>query len=175
MSPHLGVLYANSAADRFFMIPHAEDLPSGDFCISTLTGSQRNVDPAAVGPFEVSQAQAAAHIRAQVEHAVSALTTAITDALDLPADIKSSDEARATRAAVTALHAFAQILETDKSSAGRQIDAMIGRLERGLGPLVGEPRQPHECQKQAGYDRSAKTAIADALRSAGITPLASQD
>jgi hypothetical protein len=175
MSAPLGALYVNIAADRFFEIPHDLELPSGDFSISSLTGSQRHVDRAAVGHFEVSQEQAVAHVRARVEHTISALTTAITDALDLPDDMTSLDHASATRAAATALRAFAEIIETEKASAGRQIDAMIGRLERELGPLVGDLRQPDERQKQASYDRSAKTAIADALRAAGIRPIASQD
>ena len=175
MNAHQDDLYVNIAADRFFLIPQDQELPSGDLCVTALTGSQRHVDPAAVGQFEVDQEQAVAHIRAHVEHAISAMSTVIADGLDLPANVKSFKAASATRTAAKALRAFAEIIESDQGSAGRRIDALIGRLQRELGPLVGEPLQPEEGHRQATYDRSAKSVIADALRSAGITPLAAQE
>jgi hypothetical protein len=86
----------------------------------------------------------------------------------------SSEEVAAS--AATSLRALADTIESgardvDPGSLGRRIDALIERLERDVGPHMGHDREREQQQRQAEYLRSARSAIADSLRAAGITPL----
>ena len=113
-----------------------------------------------------------------VEHTISTVLAAIVRALGLPADINALDDlddGQATGAAANALRALAGAIDSNEVRAGRHLDALIERLERELDPLVSDHVQRDERQRQASYEQLARSAIADALRSAGITPLAGQE
>ena len=64
-----------------------------------------------------------------------------------------------------------KLVEDLRQSGGKRIDEVISKLERQLGPLVGVNREREKRQRQEEYQRSATSAIADALREAGIEPL----
>ena len=51
-------LWSDSARSRYFVIPDDETLPAGEFTLWTITGSRKDVDAAALAPFEVAEAQA---------------------------------------------------------------------------------------------------------------------
>jgi hypothetical protein len=70
-------LLATPDADRFFLVPHGDDLPPGEL---VLDGGLR-VDEAAIAPFEITREQAEAHVRAQMQQAVTSVADALAAAL----------------------------------------------------------------------------------------------
>jgi hypothetical protein len=64
-----------------------------------------------------------------------------------------------------------QILDELLRADGKRVDEVLDRLERQLGPFVGMNRAREKQRRRQEYQRSARTAIADALREAGIEPL----
>lgn len=89
--------------------------------------------------------------------------------------VRYLDQEGAAHAAARGLRALADTIEGDQASLGRRIDELITRMDRDFGPLVGEDPEREQRRRQEEYRRSAKSAIADALRAAGITPLASAE
>ena len=71
-------LYTTPATDRFFLVPR--ELPAGDFEITGADGD-RLVDPEALAPYEVSREQAEAHVRLEIQQAVTAVADGLTAAL----------------------------------------------------------------------------------------------
>ena len=71
-------LYATPQADRFFLVPG--ELPSGEFLVSGDEGDRR-VDAAAIAPFEVTKEQAEAHVRREMQQAVTGVADALAAAL----------------------------------------------------------------------------------------------
>lgn len=174
IEPGRAVLYLTPAADRFFLVSAGYELSAGNFVVVSIPGAQQSVDEAALAPFEVSEEQVQAHVRTQVER-LATRGIDLGDMVDaLPgylAALRQLDQGGATRAAARGLRALADVIEGDQASLGRRIDELIAQLERELGPLAGMEWERR--QRQEEYRRSARSAIADALRAAGITPLAS--
>jgi hypothetical protein len=147
------VLYLAPGTDRFFLLPAALELNSGDFLIASFTLQERHLDEAALTPFEVTREQAQAHLRAEVERAVATLADTIgralgfagagsTKAPDLsriaerlglsPADVR-----RDPGAAEAALRSFAEDVQTVSaaiaSGEARDLQAARERLAaRGI-------------------------------------------
>ena len=63
---------------RFFLVPG--ELPAGDLLVSGGAGDRR-VDAAAIAPYEVTKEQAEAHVRLEMQQAVSGVADAIAGAL----------------------------------------------------------------------------------------------
>lgn len=61
--PNADSLWTDPARTRFFVIPDDHTFPHGDFTLRTITGRKQDVDPAALAPFEVSEAQAKAWLK----------------------------------------------------------------------------------------------------------------
>lgn len=99
------------------------------------------------------------------------------DALDdIPAHLdalRRLEQEDAARAAVSGLRAIADAIEGDPAALGARIDEAVERLEREVGPFVGIDREREERERAQDYRRSAKSAISEALRARGITPIAS--
>jgi hypothetical protein len=70
---------------------------------------------------------------------------------------------------------MADVIEGEPESLGRRIDELIARLEREVGPFLGADPQRRTRERQERYARSARSAIGDALRARGITPLATDE
>jgi hypothetical protein len=86
------------------------------------------------------------------------------------------DPDSATKAAATGLRALADALEAPgEKPLGRQIDELIERFDREVGPYLGRDPERLRAQRQAKYERDARSAIAESLREAGIKPLNDPD
>jgi hypothetical protein len=93
----------------------------------------------------------------------------IGDALE---DVRQLDQERAKAAAASGLRALADGIEnTGEQPIGRRIDELVERFEREVGPWIGRGPQRIKKQRQDEYRTSARSAIADSLREAGIAPL----
>jgi len=103
----------------------------------------------------------------------------VGDALDeLPgylAAIRTLDQKSAASGAASGLRALADAIEGQDESLGRRIDALIARLDHELGPFIGRDPEHERRERRAGYERSARAAIAESLRAHGITPLATEE
>lgn len=97
---------------------------------------------------------------------------------DLPgyvAAIRRLEQDSAAQVAARGLRAMADAIEGEPESLGRRIDELIARLEREVGPFLGADPQRRTRERQERYARSARSAIGDALRARGITPLATDE
>jgi hypothetical protein len=179
-------LYLTPAADRFFLIPAGHEVPPGDLLVVSVTGTQRRLDPASLAPLEVTRAEARAHLRTGLTADLTAARERLAArGLDLDATLddlsrhldtlRQLDQHGAAQAVAEGLRRLTDPIEGDERSLGQRIDALLARLERELGPLVGEDRQAQAAARQEEYRRSAISAIGDALREAGITPLTSTE
>lgn len=59
------------ANQRCFLVPGDQDLPCGTSLIRTLTGKTKRVDTAALDAFEITQAEAEAHITTEMSQAIN--------------------------------------------------------------------------------------------------------
>jgi hypothetical protein len=103
----------------------------------------------------------------------------VGDTLDeLPrylAAIRQLDQRSAVAGAASGLRAVADAIERQEESLGRRIDELIARLDREIGPFLGRDPERERRERQTGYERSARAAIAESLRAHGITPLAADE
>lgn len=60
------LLYTTPDRARHFLVPEAADLPEGDLALRTASGRERDVDPEAVAPYEVTEDEAKAWLKDQV-------------------------------------------------------------------------------------------------------------
>lgn len=74
-------LWSDEARTRHFVLPADTNLPTGSFVLRTVTGKQRQVDPDAVAPFEVSQQEAKDWVKAEFGLVLGQAKTALADAL----------------------------------------------------------------------------------------------
>lgn len=81
--PAPAALLVTPRADRFFVVASPDELAAGELVVVTLTGEERRVDPDAIAAFEVSRADAEAHVRTQAEHAIAGAVDAVGRALGL--------------------------------------------------------------------------------------------
>lgn len=58
-------LWTDPARSRYFLIPDGEQLPPGEFILSTLTGRVLRVDPASLAAFELSEEEAKEWVKAE--------------------------------------------------------------------------------------------------------------
>ena len=58
-------VWRNDEATRYFLIPDAAELPTGEFTIRTVTGRHRTADEEALRAFEISEEQATAWLKEQ--------------------------------------------------------------------------------------------------------------
>jgi hypothetical protein len=84
-------------------------------------------------------------------------------------------EGDVTHVAARDLRALADAIESRGAGTGKDIDQLIARLERDIGPLLRHDPKAAAQQRQEEAERSARSSIADALREAGITPLNAPD
>jgi hypothetical protein len=77
--------------------------------------------------------------------------------------------------AAASLRRLADDLEGSEEPLGTRIDDLLDRLERQIGPLLGSTPEEVQTQRQEGYLRDARSAIAESLREAGIKPLSDAD
>lgn len=126
-------LYATPEADRFFIVPG--DLPAGDLLIVGQDG-ERKVDAAALAPFEVTKEQAEAHVKREMQQAVSgaadALATALgrTDLKELAQRIGIGDPDAAFKRLADDVHALTTAVSTGETA---DVDAARARLKaRGI-------------------------------------------
>lgn len=71
-------LYTTPTSDRFFLV--SGDLRAGEFLIVGRDGDRR-VDAAAIAPYEVTKEQAEAHVRIEIQQAVTGVADALAGAL----------------------------------------------------------------------------------------------
>lgn len=75
---------------------------------------------------------------------------------------------------VQTLHRLVDFLEARTTASGQEIDALLAALDRGLGRDLGPGFSPDPAAAEAARDQrireSARSAIAEGLRKAGIMP-----
>ena len=240
------LLYTIPSADRCFLLPEGLEPAAGNLRLGGLGDEERRVDPSAVALYEVSQEEAQAHIRRQVEGASTGVTAALTgllgglgespdphqlaERLGLTGGDRQAIEtalrgvAADVRAVATAIASgqsadldaarkrlerrgldlgdaldnlahqldairgitrqegstvvpgglqgfIDSVLGDSEEPVGRRIDDMLARFLNELGPVFGPDPECDRDRRQREYQRDARTAIADSLREAGITPL----
>jgi len=70
-------------ADRFFLVPQQRELDAGELDVVTLSGEEHRVDADKLAEFEVSRADAEAHVRAQAEQVIAGAVDAVGRTLGL--------------------------------------------------------------------------------------------
>jgi hypothetical protein len=72
-------LWIEAQLQRFFLVPDDAPLPAGSFVIRTVLGEVREVDEAALAPFEIARAEADARMRAHVAGVFDEVKDALAD------------------------------------------------------------------------------------------------
>jgi hypothetical protein len=109
---------------------------------------------------------------AALEAARARLQARGIDVGDALGAVRRLDAQQAGKAAASTLRALADALEgPGEQPLGRRIDELIERLDREVGPFVGRDPERARRKRQEGYERDARSAIAQSLRDAGIEPL----
>lgn len=117
-------LWSAPESGRQFLIPNACQLPSGDFLLSTVTGREWRVDPAALAGFEVSDEEAKAWLKEQLKDVMKKLGTGMSEAQSPEAALSSAEEKSNKPGASD---------DTQKSSATPGLDL--------LADITGTPRE----------------------------------
>ncbi|HAG83088.1 MAG TPA: hypothetical protein DCL61_18480 [Cyanobacteria bacterium UBA12227] len=63
-------LWIDVTQTRYFLIPHTQKIPDGNFPIYNLDGEQKDVAIAAIASFEITQKQAKAHLETEINQAI---------------------------------------------------------------------------------------------------------
>jgi hypothetical protein len=79
--PFRQALWSSPDRTRQFLIPDALELPPGELLLRTATGREWRVDPAAIGPYEVSEEEAVAWAKASLEAVMRQLGAGLREAI----------------------------------------------------------------------------------------------
>jgi len=68
-------LWRDSKQGCYFLIPDSQDLPDGNCTIRQLQGTEKQVDPAAIAPYEISAKDAEPYMRQEVTQAMEQISS----------------------------------------------------------------------------------------------------
>src|SRR5207302_4509419 len=135
------------------------------------------VEPTAIATFEVAREDARAYLRDEIGHGLTDVISAVSGQQPDPRVVEatlqeveedvrrigqmSSEEVAAS--AASSLRALADTIEaggrdTDPGALGQRIDVLIERLEREVGPHMGQDPEREQQQREAEYLDSARSA-----------------
>ena len=68
-------LWRNCEQGSYFFIPNGQELPNGNYRIRQLKGIEKQVDPEAIAPYEISAKDAEPHMRQEVTQAMEQISS----------------------------------------------------------------------------------------------------
>jgi hypothetical protein len=159
-------------ANHYFAVPVGTDLGAGTFVVIQIDSQTRHVNYLSIAPYEITKQQARDILRGQIEKELGiSLDDTLNEVAQYVQALDGLSEPEVRTSAAVALRSLADAIEDENAPLGRRIDALVERLECELGPRMGHDRERETERRQADYIESARSAIADSLRAAGITPL----